>query len=177
MDASAKPAPLARTSEVEDPVQLIDAYREHGAYITRLGFRLLGNRTEADDLTQDVFLQAHRAWASLREPGALKGWLATIAVRKATVRLRRRRLRSFLPLSESSAISDTPVLALEAREHLRQVYAELEMLPVKERIAWTLRVVEGQSLQQVAASTEVSLATAKRRIKAAHEKLRPVGDL
>ena len=62
----------------------------------------------------------------------------------------------------------------ESRALLARVYRALDDVPVKERIAWTLRHVEGESLDRVAALCGCSLATAKRRIAAAHGKLKKV---
>ena len=55
---------------------------------------------------------------------------------------------------------------------MSEVYGALDGLPARERVAWTLRHVEGESLEQVALLCDCSLATAKRRIASAHEKLR-----
>ncbi len=64
-------------------------------------FRLVGNREQAYDLTQDVFVKAYRALANgtTIQPGALSSWLYRIASNTATDALRRRRLISWLPLS------------------------------------------------------------------------------
>jgi RNA polymerase sigma-70 factor (ECF subfamily) len=64
-------------------------------------FRLVGNREQAYDLTQDVFVKAYRALASgtTIQSGALSSWLYRIASNTATDALRRRRLISWLPLS------------------------------------------------------------------------------
>jgi RNA polymerase sigma-70 factor (ECF subfamily) len=64
-------------------------------------FRLVGNREQAYDLTQDVFVKAYRALSSgtTIQAGALSSWLYRIASNTATDALRRRRLISWLPLS------------------------------------------------------------------------------
>jgi RNA polymerase sigma-70 factor, ECF subfamily len=64
-------------------------------------FRLVGNREQAYDLTQDVFVKAYRALSSgtTIQAGALSSWLYRIASNTATDALRRRRLIAWLPLS------------------------------------------------------------------------------
>ena len=57
----------------------------------------------------------------------------------------------------------------EQRAMLSAVYRILDRLPVNQRLAWTLRYVEGEQLERVAELCNCSLATVKRRIKAAHE--------
>jgi RNA polymerase sigma-70 factor, ECF subfamily len=69
--------------------------------ITNFVFRLVGNREQAYDLTQDVFVKAYRALSSgtTIQAAALSSWLYRIASNTATDALRRRRLISWLPLS------------------------------------------------------------------------------
>lgn len=64
-------------------------------------YRLVGNREQACDLTQDVFVKAYRALSSgtTIQAGALSSWLYRIAANTATDALRRRRLIAWLPLS------------------------------------------------------------------------------
>ena len=52
---------------------------------------------------------------------------------------------------------------------LAAVYRVLDRLPVNQRLAWTLRYVEGEQLERVAELCNCSLATVKRRIKSAHD--------
>ena len=59
----------------------------------------------------------------------------------------------------------------EQRALLARVYAVLDELPVDARLAWTLRHVEGEEMSAVAALCGCSLATAKRRVALAHERL------
>lgn len=59
----------------------------------------------------------------------------------------------------------------EQRALLQRVYRVLDGLPADQRIAWTLRYIEGEQLEAVAALSGCSLATAKRRIAAAAQTL------
>jgi RNA polymerase sigma-70 factor (ECF subfamily) len=61
----------------------------------------------------------------------------------------------------------SPEASPHTRAQLAQIYALLRTLPTDERIAWTLRYVEGHELEMVAKLTDKSLATVKRRISAA----------
>ncbi|MDQ6660948.1 MAG: sigma-70 family RNA polymerase sigma factor [Chloroflexota bacterium] len=69
--------------------------------ITNYIYHLIGNREQAYDLTQDVFIKAYKALlgGTVVQPGALSSWLYRIAANTATDSLRRRRLISWLPLS------------------------------------------------------------------------------
>lgn len=69
--------------------------------ITNFIYRLIGNREQAYDLTQDVFVKAYKALlnGTVVQPGALSAWLYRIAANTTTDTLRRRRLISWVPLS------------------------------------------------------------------------------
>lgn len=170
------PTPVVVPDEAEAEhskrLEIDEAFRLYAPYVARIGYRLLGRDSDIDDLVQDVFLAAHRGLRHLRQPEAIKGWLATVAVRKARRRLKRRRLWSMVGIGTESAESvdvADPAATPEQRALVAQVYRLLDRLPVEQRIAWSLRFVEGQTLERVAELCGCSLATAKRRIKAARE--------
>lgn len=157
-----------------DPQSFDDVFRRYSPYVARVALRLLGNDSEVDDLVQDVFLEAHRGLSSLREAGALKGWLARVCVRRATRRLRRRRLWSLLSL-DSVAERDLPFDAAaspEERVTVAQLYRRLDRLPAAERVAWLLRHVEGESLENMVVLCGCSKSTVQRRLRSAEARLR-----
>jgi RNA polymerase sigma-70 factor, ECF subfamily len=154
------------------PVSLDDAYARFVPYVAKLGFRLLGRSDEVDDLIQDVFVVATERFGTLRDPGALRGWLAAITVRTAVRRLRRRRLKNLIFPHAYLALDDIAShlnagASPEQAHLLSEVFRSLERIPVKDRIAWSLRVLEEEPLERVAELCGCSLATAKRRIAAA----------
>lgn len=155
------------------------AFRRHASYVAAIAYRLLGRDEEVDDTVQEVFLAAVRGLPALRDPGAVKGWLASVTVRVASRRLKRRRLRIFLRLDPELAYETVadPGASPEQRALLARVYRLLDDLPADQRIAWTLRYVEGERLEQVAVLCGCSLATAKRRIAAAASLLEDVLDV
>lgn len=151
-------------------------FRRYSAYVAAIGLKLLGNPEQVDDLVQDVFLAAQQKIESLQDPAAVRGWLATVTVRMARRRLRRRRLLTWVGLYEAPDIS--AALAVhsnqEERVLLTRVFDALDRLPVEQRLAWTLRYLEGERLQRVAELCGCSLATAKRRITQAQRLLQEV---
>ncbi len=151
---------------------LDEAFRLHGRYVAGVAFRLLGGGDdEINDVVQDVFMHAFDKLAQVREPQALRAWLATMTVRLVRKRLRYRRLRGFLGLESVSnhELLIAPGLSPEDRVTLGRVYVTLAQLPVDHRLAWSLRHLEGEPLENVALLCSCSLATAKRRIAAAHQ--------
>ena len=157
----------------------VDAlFRLHARYVGAVALRILGRRDEVDDLVQDVFIAAMRGLHQVRDPATIKAWLVTIAVRLARKRLRQRRARAWLGLAadvDYSAIAG-PEASPEERLVLQRVYQCLDTLPADQRLAWTLRHIEGEALQRVAELCRCSLATAKRRIAAAGASMATVLD-
>lgn len=162
--------PPAASSEPED----LDAlFRRFAPYVARIGFRILGRKDEVDDLVQDVFLAAASGLSELRDPNAVRAWLATVTVRTAQKRLRASRLRAMLlvePTRDYEDVADDNA-SPEERALLTAVYRTLERVPIKERIPWTLRYIEGERLERIALLSGCSLATVKRRIAAAHKRI------
>jgi len=151
-------------------------FRSYCPYVARVALTILGSGDEVDDVIQDVFLIAHRRLRDLRDAGAVKGWLATVTVREARRRLRRRKRRAILGLDRDAAeLEDTLAheQSLEQQVMARALERALDGLPVAERIAWLLRA-EGYSLEQVSTHCECSLATTKRRIASAQKKLQSI---
>jgi RNA polymerase sigma-70 factor (ECF subfamily) len=122
---------------------------------------------------QDVFLEAHRGLAGLREAGALGAWLSRICVRRATRRLRRRRLLALLSLDTVTERELPFDLAAspEERAEVARLYRKLDRLPVAERVAWLLRHVEGESLEDMVALCGCSKSTVQRRLRSAEARL------
>lgn len=148
---------------------LEELFRAHGAYVSRVCHRILGRPDEVEDLVQQTFLDAQRALHRLRHPEAAKAWLLTMAVRLARRHLRLRRLRQWVRLDDVPTYEEVAdrTASPSDRVLLAQIYSVLDGLPVNERLAWTLRQVEGESLDRVALLCGCSLATAKRRVAAA----------
>ncbi|MEQ9500074.1 MAG: sigma-70 family RNA polymerase sigma factor [Deltaproteobacteria bacterium] len=148
-------------------------YRRHALPLLNTLIRLTSNRDDALDVVQDAFVQAFRRLPQLTEPAAFRGWLRTIACRIVYRQSKRRRVLCFFGLAppEVSRLSTwvRPGTSPEVLAELRTIDEVLTGLPAALRVAWVLRYVEEETLQDVAEQCGCSLATAKRRIKAARE--------
>jgi RNA polymerase sigma-70 factor (ECF subfamily) len=131
--------------------------------------RALGSTSDSEDLTQEVLWRVFRALASLRDPSALRSYVYSSTLRMLRWHLRTRRLRRWIRLSESGNLPETVASGppSEARDVLRRFYRVLDQLSANERTVFVLRHVEGLSLAEVARAAETSLATVKRRLRAA----------
>lgn len=144
-------------------------YRRYVKAVWCTALRLVGNRSDADDVVQDTFVEALRDVHKLREPARMRAWLLQITVHQAHRRFRKRKLMKKLGIErpqedgllESLAKPGAPA---EARAELACIDRVLGRVSATQRFAWMLRHVEGLSLEEVAQACDCSLATAKRRI-------------
>jgi RNA polymerase sigma-70 factor, ECF subfamily len=149
-------------------------YRRHAAFAIHLAARIEGSSRDVEDIAHDAFVRAFERLDDLTDRGAFRSWLGAIVVHAVRSRMRRHRLMNLLGLGRSSEPVDLDALASpDASPHVRaqiaQIYALLRTLPTDERIAWTLRCVEGHDLETTARLTRCSLATVKRRITRAQQ--------
>lgn len=152
-------------------------YRRHVGHVFGVAARLLRSRAEAEDVAQDTFTIAFEQLSSLRDASAVRGWLVQIAISQVRRRFRRHKLRRLLgldtPADEATLESvAAPHADPETKAELACLDRVLQRLPGEQRIAWMLRFVEGETLEDVARACDCSLATAKRRLAAADASVR-----
>jgi RNA polymerase sigma-70 factor (ECF subfamily) len=170
-------APGAESERIEDAppadpkAAVEDAFRRYAPLVASLGLRITALRDEIDDFVQEVFLRATRGIGGLRHQGATKAWLVSITINVARQRLRVRKLRKLVGLDNQTEYEELvdPALSPEDKVLLTRMYRALDSLPVNQRLAWSLRHIEGERLETVALLCGCSLATAKRRIVAAQK--------
>ena len=159
--------PLAEVAS-GGPVSFDLLFRRYAGYVAGLAARLLGSGdSDVDDVVQDVFWLASRRIAKIADLTQARGWLATVTTRVVRRKLLRRRFRALFHASPVNV--DVPAPGAGAEEHamLARLYEVLEGLPTDQRLAWSLRYLEGEPLDAVAAACGCSLSTAKRRVNAA----------
>jgi RNA polymerase sigma-70 factor (ECF subfamily) len=161
--------------------------RFHGM-VFQLGYRVLGDREEALDLAQEVFLIVFRRMDRFRGESSLKTWIYRITVNLAANRCRwwnrlRRRgtvsLDAHLSKTDQRDIGDTlesgedsPELSLLHKEERERIESSILELPVLQRIAIVMRDIEGLSYEEIAEATEASLGTVKSRIARGRDELK-----
>jgi RNA polymerase sigma-70 factor (ECF subfamily) len=148
-------------------------FHRFAPYVATIALRIMGRDDEVDDLVQEVFFEAHRGLDGLQKPEAIKGWLARICVRRATRRLKRRRLRALFraePLDDHAYLAD-PEATPEQAAQVESAYRLLAKLSADERVVWVLRHVEGHSLDELVELCRCSKSTVQRRLRAAEAAL------
>lgn len=130
-------------------------------------FRILGSNRDIEDLLQDAFLEIFRALASFRGDSSLATWCRTIATRVAYLAIAKRKPPTVeLALVEDLVANDAPAAdrVAHARDAARRLYAALDRIDAKQRIAFALFAIDGLSIAEVAALTESSRVAVKTRI-------------
>ena len=151
--------------------QLIERY-ERAVYAIAL--RRLGNHAEAQELCQEVFVQALEKIGQLREPAAFGGWLRAIAGRMAINRaVRRGPLLAAEPetLAATCARQRTPLANVLASEEESQVRAGLNRLGKLDRQTLVAFYVNGRSLLEMSDDFSSPVGTIKRRLHVARKRL------
>ena len=130
-------------------------------------FRILGSNRDIEDLVQDAFLEIFRALPSFRGDSSLGRWCQTIATRIAYLAISRRRPPAVdLDLVEEVVPDRDPDAhrVAHAREAARRLYAALDRIDPKQRVAFALAVIDGLPLAEVAHLTQSSTVAVKTRV-------------
>src|SRR5262245_44751248 len=137
-------------------------------------YRVLGDRTDLEDLVQEVFVIAFRGLDRFRGDARLSTWLYRICVNVALGRIRTRRRRpppiGVLDLDATAAdpsLTDrpeTPEKSLQRRQDRERVYRALELLAPKKRIVLYLHEIEGLDLKEIAYLVDSNPVTVRTRL-------------
>ena len=174
-------AEVVRACQRGEPEALDALIRATYADVYALAFRLIRDRDEAADVTQEVFVRVMRSVVGFRGESAFGTWLHRVTVNTALTSLRKRSRRA-LPGREAFAAPgsvDTivdpdagPEERAERAELLARAEAAVAALPESSRTIVVLRDVEGLSTAEVAAATGLSETAVKVRLFRARERLR-----
>jgi len=153
--------------------QIVDG---HSDRVYRLAFRLTGNRHDAEDLTQEVFVRVFRSLDTY-QPGTFEGWIHRITTNLFLDQARRKQRIRFDALSDDRAdrihsLLPTPDTAYADQTFDDDVERALSTLPPEFRAAVVLCDVEGLSYDEIAEILEAKLGTVRSRIHRGRAMLR-----
>jgi RNA polymerase sigma factor (sigma-70 family) len=140
-----------------------EVLERHEREIFAYALRLTGNRSDADDIYQETFLAAFRAWPPPRA-GNERAWLYRIATNKVVDRVRRAKRLVPLDLRLAAPERDGVTLA--------DLGAAVRTLPPGQRAAFVLRKVEGRPYGEIAQVLECTEEAARSRVAEAMKKLK-----
>jgi len=165
-----------------------ELFERYSSMVFGLALQILGDKEEALDVSQEVFLTIYRKMSTFRGESSLKTWIYCIAVHRAANRFRwwnRLRRRGTVSLEEHlskcpdrelfcnlTSNAQSPEEALILQEEHAEIERLLLELPLQQRIAVIMRDIQGLSYEEIAESTKVSLGTVKSRIARGREILK-----
>jgi RNA polymerase sigma-70 factor, ECF subfamily len=171
----------ARAGDAHAYGALVRRYQDR---VYSLIYGLIPNHDDALDLTQDVFVRAHRSLAQFREEAVFYTWLYRIAL-NACIDFNRRKRRSVEPFSLDGDLlgdvgfepcdrrpSSQPERALENKELGRLLRRAIASLPEPLRVAVVLHDIDGLQQKEIAALLNCPIGTVKSRIQRGRCELR-----
>jgi RNA polymerase sigma-70 factor (ECF subfamily) len=182
-DVDSGEAALIERCAAGDEAACADLVATHQRMVFNLALHLLGDRDEALDLSQEVFLRVFRTLSGFRGQSALRTWIYRIVVNQARNRQRfwRRRRRSeqvsldehmeqFGDLEAKAEVLPDRLLA--SKETASKIWQALDHLPFDQRTALILREVDGLRYEEIAFSLGVAVGTVKSRLTRARQAVR-----
>jgi RNA polymerase sigma-70 factor (ECF subfamily) len=140
------------------------------AVLERTLHRILGASADVEDVLQQTFVAAIRAFPAFRGEASVRTWLTSIAVRFAQGRKHKAERRLELVPEPSTEGTDLG-RALDDRRRLDRLRALLDAIESKKRTAFVLHVIEGRSVEEVAVLVGASMSATKSRIFFARREL------
>jgi RNA polymerase sigma-70 factor, ECF subfamily len=161
---------LVRAAQRGDRVSFADLVERHYAMVFACAWRRLRNRADAEDVAQEVMAKFGQAIFSLKEPGALRGFLLKLAVNAVTDQFRRTQRdmqRSAEFLADPSVKEND-----ESDERYDQLWIAVRRLPDQQREAVTLVYGDGASHREAAEAMGCAEATISYHVHAARKRLK-----
>lgn len=150
-----------------------ELYREHSTRLFNLAWRMCGTRADAEDLLQDIFLQAYRKLPEFRGDSTVGTWLYRLAMNRCLDHLKSRQAKAShatTPLDEEALPG--PRLVGDGSFKRIDLERAIARLPDGARAAFVLHDVEGFQHHEIAAMLGISEGTSKSQVHKARLKLR-----
>jgi RNA polymerase sigma factor (sigma-70 family) len=165
---------LAARFRDREPDAIREVYREYGRSVYGVAFRSLGNKSLAEEATQQAFLQAWRASATVDASREIGPWLFTIA-KRAAIDVYRREARRVHEDLDDLAPGDPAVITLppsiEGMSERWEIRTAVDGLPVDERDVVRLQHFAGLTHLEIADRLDIPVGTVKSRSFRAHRRL------
>ncbi|MDQ3181592.1 MAG: RNA polymerase sigma factor [Acidobacteriota bacterium] len=167
---------MTKLSAKGDMMAFEEIYNRHHRRVYSICLRMLQNTTEAEDLTQDVFIQLHRKIGSFRGDSAFTTWLHRLTVNQVLMHFRKRNVK----FEKTTEEGETPIQIVGGTQNPRKmpvvdkiaIEDAIAQLPDGYRNVFVLHDVEGYEHEEVARILGCSVGTSKSQLHKARLKLR-----
>lgn len=165
--ATTNAAGVRETAGLPNFAEVVD---RHKAMVFSILWHYLRDRTAAEEVAQDVFLELHRSWDAMKSAEHIVFWLRRVTSHRAIDCARRKRLH----LETSLEATAEPTALERVHDSFLSSYLErmVASLPEKQRIVIVLRYQEGLELEQIADVLGIKISTVKTQIFRGLELLR-----
>lgn len=166
---------IARAS-AGDAAAFRDLYERHRADVARLVYRMLGGRSDFEDVIQEVFVQVYKSLKDFRGQSKLSTWMHRVTVNVVLMHRRAARSRPVFadePPSDGLLRSEStaPDEDVERRERMRAFSRLLDRLADKKRIVFVLHELEGIAPSEIAEIVGAPVLTVRTRLFYARREL------
>jgi RNA polymerase sigma-70 factor (ECF subfamily) len=150
-----------------------ESWRRYAPMVLMTAERVLGSKSEADDLAQEVFCEVFRRVKALRQFESLRSFVYSFAVRLLRSELRRRKRRRWLSFFGRSPPETLDLRSAdpESRELLGRFDRLLDRLSPRDRLVFVLRYMDEMTVGEIAETMELSTSTVKRAVTHACSRL------
>ena len=143
--------------------------RRHGPQMRACARRITGSYADADDVVQESLMQAWKQLDTLRDNGAVKGWLLRITGSRSIDHLRRRKVHPELDAEHEAAADGAgnhhnPESAAVNGSRVAALRAALARLPEEQRRCWVLKEFGDQSYEEIASALNISSDSVRGRL-------------
>ena len=167
---------LARAAAAGDSGAFEKLYEQHHRRVYSLCLRMLGDSTQAEDLTQEVFLQVFRKLNSFRGDSAFTTWLHRLTVNQVLMHFRKRgvKLEHTSEEGDFTNVVETPLQSTRRISMVERLALEkaIAALPPGYRTVFVMHDVEGYEHEEIADMLEISIGTSKSQLHKARMRLR-----
>lgn len=171
---------LARKGDQGAFAELVDLYKDK---LFHLGYRMLSNRHEAEDVVQETFLRVHKNWSRYDDKQKFSTWIYRIATNLCIDRLRKRKPSYYLDaeMNDQEGMDGytlfpgddkTPETEYLLSETQRTIHQAIAGLPAKYKSVIILRYLQEMSLQEISEVLDMPVTTVKTRVHRGREFLR-----
>ena len=164
---------LAARAQDGDQSAFSELVRRHQAVVYRSCYRILGDREDSRDASQEAFIRAYRRLNTFKGRSAFKTWIIRVAMNVSLNERRRRKFpRTDIASAEFISDSEAPESELLKSEAAAQIHRALQLLQPNHRAAVVLRDLEGLTYQEAAESLGISEGTAKSWVHRGRQRLK-----
>ena len=161
-------------------VSFIEAYELHVDDIYRFILRLLGNPTDAEDMTAETFLRAYQGWSELLDPAAVRSWLFRIAYNGCIDLLRKRKQQPTISFDRTASeempqmltiladSADSPLRQLvhaESREFLQTALLRLRPIDRTVLVLGELEDMPNREIAEIIQRSEIAVKSLRQRAR------------